>query len=217
MSLQIQAALSPHGVIGTVTLESYDARVAAVVRLAPPDGKSADQLCDALAKAFPNDAKMAALRRQGGVPPPLASVPIHGAAGAAAASILCPLDVLGVLGCGLNMNPLVFVPGVPPSVDSATLKAAFAATGAAVQAAWVMQSPVDGKHKRYGFVEFVLPSGAAAVMKAKTVPCAGAMLKPEPACTRQLRRHQGRSASHGCRFIQICCSAVSQVRDSDVV
>jgi hypothetical protein len=183
--LQIQAALSPHGVMGAVTLETYDGRFAAVVRLAPHEGKGVDQLCEALAKAFPNDAATAALRRQGGIPPPLASVPLHGASGAAAAVTLCPLDVLGVLGCGNNMNPLVFVPGVPPSVDSDALRTAFAATGAAVQAAWVMHSPLDGKHKRYGFVEFVLPSGAAAVMKAKAVACGGAMLRPEPAFTRQ--------------------------------
>jgi len=109
-------------------------------------------------------------------------LPFKGAAGAATLSFL---DVLGALNIQ-NMNPLIFVAGVPADVDGAALRTAFSAVaGAAVSAAWVMRSPIDGSHKGYGFVEFVLPSGALAVMQARSVHCGGVTLRPEAACTRQ--------------------------------
>lgn len=175
---QIKEVLSPHGSVGNVTFESYEGRMAAVVRLSPAEGSSLETLLEALRVAFPVDPAAQQTRRPGGLPPPLASVPLG-------KGRLSSLDVLGALNCGPNMNPLLFVSNVPESMDDARLAEAFGASGGAVSRAWTMHDP-QGAPKRYGFVEFVLPSAAGAVV-ANPSSCQvdGCVIKVEPACTRR--------------------------------
>ena len=155
-SPQIRDALAPYGEVGSVTLEPP---AGAVVRVAPRGGASPDSVAEALRAALPASEDDAQQRGGPGAPAPtpLAALPLR--------THRALVDVLGALTCPPGPNPLLFVSNVPEDADDAKLAAAFAPAGA-VERAWVMRAP-SGTPKKYGFVEFVLPATATAVVTAK--------------------------------------------------
>jgi len=185
--------LEPHARVLSCTFESFEGRMAAVLRLAPLEPTPADEaaaaVTAALRAAFAIDPDIAS-RPRAGLPAPTGMVTVRRGAAARA----CPLDALGTpTNCGPGQNPLLFVAGLPASVGDEELAAAFsAAQGASVLRAWVLRGPA-GDHKGYGFVEFLLPSAALAAAAGAAAAAAhipGATLFKVEAATTRLARQQ---------------------------